>query len=106
MKYEHLVSFKFNQAITSRKQEEFIRQLLAFKGQIPGIIDLTAGLNVTEETDNIHGYTLGLRVTFTDQEALRSYGPHPLHQQFVQALDGLLDEVIVVDYPITEEHKG
>lgn len=75
--YEHLVVFKFNTDITPAKQQELLDQLLDFRNRIPGISDLTAGINVTEETENIHGYTLGLRVTFKDLESLRSYGPHP-----------------------------
>ncbi|MGO4501188.1 Dabb family protein, partial [Paenibacillus sp. 2RAB27] len=65
-----------------------------------GIFDISAGINVTEETENIKGYTLGLRVTFEDLASLRSYGPHPVHQEFVKALDGILENVIVVDYPL------
>lgn len=98
--FEHLVIFKFNSAITKEHEQALLDKLLTFKQTIPGIIDLSAGLNVTEETDNIHGYSLGLRVTFESQEALRQYGPHPAHQDFVNALDGLLDNVVVVDYPI------
>ncbi|MBD2844050.1 Dabb family protein [Paenibacillus sp. IB182496] len=97
--YEHLVVFKFNTDIIPGKQQELLDQLLGFRGRIPGIIDISAGINVTEETDNIHGYTLGLRVTFDSLESLRSYGPHPAHQQFVASLDGMLDNVVVVDYP-------
>ncbi|WP_223192910.1 Dabb family protein [Paenibacillus sedimenti] len=98
--FEHLVSFKFNANYTPQQESQLVETLLAFKNQIPGIVELTAGVNVTEETDNIHGFTLGLRVTFEDQEALRQYGPHPVHQQFVKMLDGILDSVVVIDYPI------
>ena len=98
---EHLVVFKFNDKLTAKREEELLQMLLSFKGKIPGIVDITAGLNVTEETDNIHGFSLGLRVTFTDKEALRQYGPHPLHQEFVQSLNGILEQVVVVDYPIS-----
>ncbi|WP_214627570.1 Dabb family protein [Paenibacillus agaridevorans] len=97
--YEHLVVFKFNTNLTPDKQQELLDQLLGFQGRIPGILDISAGINVTEETENVHGYTLGLRVTFDSLASLRSYGPHPLHQQFVASLDGVLDNVIVVDYP-------
>jgi len=97
--YEHLVVFKFNTNITPAKQQELLDQLLAFRGRIPGILDISAGLNETEEVENIHGYSLGLRVTFEDLASLRSYGPHPLHQEFVKSLDGILENVIVVDYP-------
>ncbi|MGF9697063.1 MULTISPECIES: Dabb family protein [Paenibacillus] len=98
--FEHLVVFKFNDSITPAKQQEFVSQLLALQDEIPGIIDLTAGINVTEETDHIQGFTLGLRVTFEDQEALRAYGPHPAHQAFVASLSGWVENVIVTDFPI------
>ncbi|RAW18402.1 Dabb family protein [Paenibacillus taichungensis] len=98
--YEHLVVFKLIDTITPVKQQELVAQLLALQEQIPGIVDLTAGINVTEETDHIQGFTLGLRVTFEDQEALRAYGPHPAHQSFVASLNEWVENVIVVDYPI------
>jgi hypothetical protein len=97
--YEHIVCFKFNEKYTPAREAELVSALQGFKGQIPGIVEVTAGVNVTEETNNIHGYTLGLRVTFESQEALRAYGPHPVHQQFVTLLDGIVDNVIVIDYP-------
>ncbi|UQZ36205.1 stress protein [Paenibacillus sp. PK3_47] len=98
--FEHLVAFKFNGQYDPQNGEHLVGTLLALKEQIPGIVDITAGVNVTEETENIHGYTLGLRVTFTDQEALRAYGPHPAHRHFVGLLEGIIEEVVVVDYPI------
>ncbi|MDQ1912907.1 Dabb family protein [Paenibacillus sp. GD4] len=98
--FEHLVSFKFNGSYTPELAARLIDKLHTFKGSIPGIVELTAGVNVTEETENRHGYSLGLRVTFEDREALRQYGPHPVHQEFVRMLDGYLDSVVVVDYPI------
>ncbi|MFB8375830.1 Dabb family protein [Paenibacillus taichungensis] len=98
--YEHLVVFKLNDKITTVIQQELVAQLLALQEQIPGIVDLTAGINVTEETDHIQGFTLGLRVTFEDQEALRAYGPHPAHRAFVASLNEWVENVIVVDYPI------
>ncbi|PKG21917.1 hypothetical protein CWS01_20055 [Niallia nealsonii] len=75
-----------------------------FKEGIPGILELTAGINVTEEKENIKGYTLGLRVTFKDKDALDQYGPHPLHQEFVGMLEGIIEDVIVVDYPLSILH--
>ncbi|GGF98674.1 hypothetical protein GCM10010912_49220 [Paenibacillus albidus] len=101
--YEHLVVFKFNSKITPAKQQEFVDRLLSLRERIPGIVDLSAGINVTEESDKIQGYTLGLRVTFDHLESLRAYGPHPAHQEFVASLDGWVDDVIVADYPIKTE---
>ncbi|MNB88286.1 Stress responsive A/B Barrel Domain protein [compost metagenome] len=98
--YEHLVVFKFNSSYQPQQEQQLVQTLLGLRNQIPGIIGLTAGVNVTEETGNIHGYTLGLRVTFSDQEALRAYGPHPAHQHFVAMLEGIIESVVVVDYPV------
>lgn len=100
--FEHLVTFKFNEKYNPEIEKQLLDILLSFKDRIPGIVDLTAGVNVTEETEHMQGYMLGLRVTFQDREALRQYGPHPVHQQFVQLLDGIIENVIVVDYPIAK----
>lgn len=98
--FEHLVCFRFKEKLAVEKEQELIATLLGFRDLIPGIVDVTAGSNVTEETDNVQGYTLGLRVTFQDRESLQQYGPHPIHQAFVASLAGLIDNVIVIDYPI------
>jgi hypothetical protein len=45
---EHLVLFQFNELITPEKEEELVQKLLSFKGRIPGLVEITAGLNVTE----------------------------------------------------------
>ncbi|SHM75198.1 Dabb family protein [Gracilibacillus kekensis] len=98
--YEHLVVFKFNEELSQKKEQELINQLKSLKDVVPGIIDLTTGRNVTEEVDRANGYSIGLRVTFESKEALQAYGPHPAHQKFVQQLDGIIEDVIVVDYMI------
>lgn len=98
--HEHLVSFKFKEDVSPEKQQELALQLLAFKGKIPGILEVTAGVNATEETDRAQGYTLGLRVSFKDKEALDGYLPHPVHKEFLEAIDGLVENVIVVDYEV------
>ncbi len=98
--YEHLVVFKFKENITLEKQQELALQLLAFKGKIPGIMEVTAGINNTNEKEHAQGYTLGLRVTFQDKQALDDYLPHPVHQEFLSLLEGIIENVIVVDYEV------
>lgn len=98
--FEHIVIFRFKEALPSEQQRELVTTLLAFQQQIPGIVGLSAGLNETGEVQNVHNYTLGLRITFQSQEALKRYLPHPAHQAFVQKLDGLVENVVVMDYPL------
>ncbi|WP_407270286.1 Dabb family protein [Radiobacillus sp. PE A8.2] len=98
--YEHIVYFKFNDNITVEKQNQLLAKLNTFKGTIPGIVELTAGINETAEKERARGYMMGLRVTFENKEALDNYGPHPVHQEFVQSLEVVIDHVAVVDYPL------
>ncbi|MEH7549845.1 Dabb family protein, partial [Neobacillus vireti] len=76
--YEHIVVFKFNENLSLDKEHNLLKQLRAFKGKIPGIAELTAGINVTEEIENKQGYTLGLRITFESKPSLDNYLPHPV----------------------------
>jgi hypothetical protein len=98
--FEHLVVFKFNRILETSEEQSILEQILGLKDQIPGVVELSAGWNETEELGNIHGFTLGLRVLFTDKEALRNYGPHPAHQALVGRIGGMLGQVVVVDFPV------
>lgn len=98
--YEHLVSFKFKDEVTPEKQQELALQLLTFQGEIPGIMKVTAGVNATEEVERAQGYTLGLHVTFKDKQSLLEYQTHALHEEFLSAIEGIIEDVIVVDYEV------
>ena len=97
--YEHIVLLKLKPNVTIDKQEEVVKYAHAFKDTIPGIVDLSAGINVSEEVEHKQGYTLGIRVTFTDQQACRDYIQHPLHQNLLQRIGPLVEGIVVVDYP-------
>ncbi|MEK4418504.1 Dabb family protein [Bacillus sp. FSL K6-0268] len=100
MRYEHMVFFKSNQDLTREHESALVKEILRFKEFIPGILDISAGHNITEETDKIQGYTLGLRITFENQQALKDYAIHPVHQSFKRKIQGIYDNVLVTDYPI------
>lgn len=97
--YEHIVLLKFKEHNgTVLNHEDALKTVNSFKASIPGIVDLSAGINVSEETENTHGYSLAIRVTFEDQQACRDYVPHPLHQQFLQDIGPWIEDVVVADY--------
>ncbi|MGU3470949.1 Dabb family protein [Paenibacillus sp. D51F] len=98
---EHMVSIKFNRELDAETRQSIVDELAAFKGEIPGIVELSAGINETEELENKHGFSLGLRILFEDLESLRSYGPHPVHQAFLSRIGGMLEQVVVVDFPVS-----
>lgn len=98
--FEHIVLLKLKSNVPADQQEDVAKRAQAFKGAIPGIVDLSAGINVTEEVEHSQGYTLGIRVTFENQQACRDYVQHPLHQNFLQSVGPLVEGIVVVDYPI------
>ncbi|GGR26863.1 Dabb family protein [Deinococcus ruber] len=98
--FEHIVIFRFKVLPSAEQLKTLVSTVQAFEQQIPGIVSLSAGLNETDEVQNIHNYSLGLRITFQSREALKAYLPHPAHQAFVSQLDGLIEHVVVMDYPL------
>jgi hypothetical protein len=71
--------------------------LHGLRGQVDGIVELSAGENFS--TERSKGFTHGLWVRFRNREALRAYIPHPAHQKVVKEnVLPIMDDLIVVDY--------
>ncbi|QRG66658.1 Dabb family protein [Brevibacillus choshinensis] len=97
--FEHVVLLKFKPNVVIAEQEDTVKRVYDFKGKIPGIVDLSAGINITEEVEHTQGYTLGIRVTFENQQACRDYIQHPLHQNLLQSIGSFVEGIVVMDYP-------
>jgi Stress responsive A/B Barrel Domain. len=98
--FEHIVLLKFKPGVSIAEQEDAVRRAYDFKGKIPGIVDLSAGINATEEIEHAQGFTLGIRVTFENQQACRDYVQHPLHQGLLQSIGPIVEGIVVMDYPV------
>jgi hypothetical protein len=95
---EHIVLFKWNEGVSAEAIATAVEGLLALKGKIPGIVDITCGHNFS---DRAQGYDTGLVVRFEDRAALEAYIPHPEHQHVVQnLLSPIRADVLAVDYEI------
>jgi hypothetical protein len=95
---EHVVLFKLTPDATGEQKQRAIAELKSLKEKIPGIVDLSVGLNFSERNQ---GFELGLVVRFTDRAALEGYLPHPAHRGCVdQFIAPIKADVIVVDYEI------
>jgi hypothetical protein len=97
--FEHIVLLKFKPDVSIEAKEIAIKRAHDFKGNIPGIVELSAGINVTEEIEHMQGFTLGIRVTFENQQACREYIQHPLHQGLLQSIGPFVEGIVVMDYP-------
>jgi hypothetical protein len=93
----HVVLFKFkadaDPAAIKRAEDAFV----ALPAKIPEIKDFEWGLNNSPEGLE-KGFTHCYFLTFASEEDRAVYLPHPDHKAFGKLLDGILDDVLVVDY--------
>ncbi len=70
--------------------------LRGLRQKVPGILDLSCGWNFSPGRD--HGFHLGVRVRFTDRDALAAYGPHPEHQAVLARLREVCEDILAIDF--------
>ncbi len=94
---KHIAFFKFKADRTPEQIAEVWRIVEDLPKQIPGILSLTHGPNVsTEGLDQ--GYSHSMIMTFESVAARDHYLPHPVHQAAVQKVIPQLESVIVCDH--------
>ncbi|PSL44398.1 stress responsive alpha/beta barrel protein [Salsuginibacillus halophilus] len=93
---EHIVIMKFNEATTLEQMQEGARRLEQLKDEIPGILEMKAGINFSERSQ---GFEFALTSRFESKEALEAYGPHPKHEEVVEYLNSIgLSDKLAVDF--------
>ena len=98
MKIEHLCLFKLKPDVPDSDKKKMIRSFHELKGRIPGLLEVSIGENVTEETEFMHGYHLGMRMLFESHEHLRRYLLHPEHVELSRFVFSIIEDVSVCDY--------
>ena len=94
---KHIAFLRFQPSCTAAEIAEVWRLIEGLPKQIPGILDLTWGPNLsTEGLDQ--GFTHSFVMVFESAAARDAYLPHPLHQAVVQQLMPKLASVIVCDH--------
>lgn len=93
---EHVVLFKLKDSSPDDQKLEMLKALLKLKDQIPGILEVSAGVNFSQRAQ---GYTHGFTVRFTDREALERYLTHPNHVAVVdEKVRPLSEGVLAFDF--------
>ncbi|MGI8963305.1 MAG: Dabb family protein [Thermomicrobiales bacterium] len=93
----HLALFRFKSECGPEDIHVVWQMIEVLQRQIPGILELTYGPNVsTEGLDD--GFTHSLAITFENVAARDAYLPHPAHQKVVDFVLPKLEKVIVLDH--------
>jgi len=86
----HIFGFRWKEQATSADKERAKRDIRAFQGQIPGLIDVAVGEN---RSPRGQGYTFAGLMRFTDRGACDAYANHPAHLALLEWLVPLIDPV-------------
>ncbi|HEX3786418.1 MAG TPA: Dabb family protein [Pseudonocardiaceae bacterium] len=101
MALQHIVLFNYSTDLSAEDEAEMRRQIQAWPGVIPGIKALRFGTDLTGERTRGHQYLLYME--FDDQDTLRAYQGHPVHQQFLGWVRDHSCTPLAFDYHLTDQ---
>lgn len=96
---KHIAFFKFKADRTPEQIAGVWRIIEDLPKQIPGILDLTWGVNNSTEGLS-QGFTHSFVMLFASTAARDAYLPHPLHQEAARLVVPHLEAVIVCDHEV------
>ena len=96
---KHMVFFKFEPDADGTAVRSVVEQFLRLEDEIGTVRHLEHGTNVSPEAHD-QGFTHAFLVVFDDPEGLKTYGPHPAHQELIRLMDGVVAETRVIDFMV------
>jgi hypothetical protein len=86
----HIFGFKWKTQATEADKARAEKEILAFRGVIPGLIEAFAGENLSPRSQ---GFTFAGMMKFTSKAACDAYAIHPAHRSLLEWLVPLIDPV-------------
>jgi hypothetical protein len=86
----HIFAFQWKTGTSNVQKEKAAKDIAAFQGVIPGLIQTHVGPNISPRGK---GYTFGGLMQFKDQASLDAYVQHPAHQALLAWLVPLIDAI-------------
>ena len=86
----HIFGFRWKEHATNDEKACAASEIRAFQGQIPGLIDVSVGENLSPRGQ---GYTFAGLMRFIDRAACDAYSTHPAHLALLEWLVPLIEPV-------------
>jgi hypothetical protein len=86
----HVFAFQWKQGASEGQKERAAKEIAAFQGVIPGLLQTHVGPNISPRGK---GYTFGGIMEFKDKASLDAYVRHPAHQALLAWLVPLIDAI-------------
>ena len=100
MTLQHIVLFSYPEDLSDADAAEMRGQIEAWPSEIPGIKALRFGTDITGERTGGHQYLLYME--FDDEDTLRAYQGHPVHQRFLRWVLDHSCTPLAFDYHLTD----
>ena len=86
----HIFGFRWKDRATDADKARAAREIRAFEGTIPGLIDVAVGENLSPRGQ---GYTFAGLMRFTDRGSCEAYATHAAHMALLEWLIPLIEPV-------------
>lgn len=86
----HVFAFRWKEGATEAQKERARKEILAFQGVVPGLLQAHVGPNLSEKGE---GYTFGGVMQFTTRAAFQAYTTHPAHKALLTWLVPLISAI-------------
>jgi hypothetical protein len=86
----HIFGFRWKPEATEAQKERAAADIVAFRGKIPGLLEVHVGQNVSPRGQ---GYAFAGLMRFTGKQACDDYTTHPQHQALLKWLVPLIEPV-------------
>lgn len=86
----HVFAFQWKPATTEAQKDRASKEIAAFQGLIPGLLQTHVGPNISPRGK---GYSFGGIMQFKDKASLDAYVQHPAHQALLAWLVPLIDAI-------------
>ena len=101
--YFHIFGFKWHASATEAQKAQAAADILAFQGEIPGLIEVHVGTN---DSPRGMGYTFVGIMQFTVKAAFEAYVGHPMHVALLEWLVPLIEPVELDFAPMQIGNQG
>jgi hypothetical protein len=86
----HIFAFRWTAAATTELKQRAEKDIRAFQGNIPGLLESHVGTNLSPRGN---GYAWGGVMKFTTRAAYQAYTTHPSHLALLHWLTPLIEPV-------------
>jgi hypothetical protein len=94
---QRIVCFKFKPGTTSEAIEQHMRGFAGLKDSISYILSYQAGPTVRGDLNEKGEYDVMHYCTYRNEEEIKLYSVHPVHQRFIEQNKAIWEKVLVIN---------